>query len=104
MGAGTSVAAWAAKGQESGGEAKKFLDAATEFEILRVTEGRQPQTREVDRRQRPHVFGDGETDRCEHGEGDEHPHRDAPGAFQYPSPSRSMSVSLRSTYCGRSET
>jgi len=38
LGAGAGSALWAAKGQESAGEAKKFLDAATEFEILRVTD------------------------------------------------------------------
>lgn len=35
--AAAPVALFAAKGQESPGEAKKFLDAATEFEVLRVT-------------------------------------------------------------------
>lgn len=38
LAAGAAPAAWAARGQESPGEAKKFLDAATEFEILRVTD------------------------------------------------------------------
>lgn len=38
LGAVVAPTVWAAKGQESPGEAKKFLDAATEFEILRVTD------------------------------------------------------------------
>lgn len=38
LGAGLTPALWAAKGRESPGEAKRFLDAATEFEILRVTD------------------------------------------------------------------
>jgi oligogalacturonide lyase len=37
LAAGLSPALFAAKGQDLPGEAKKFLDAATEFEILRVT-------------------------------------------------------------------
>jgi hypothetical protein len=38
LGAGMSQGLAAAKGQEHPGEAKKFLDAATEFEILRVSD------------------------------------------------------------------
>ena len=38
LGAVVAPTVWAGKGQESPGEAKKFLDAATEFEILRVTD------------------------------------------------------------------
>jgi hypothetical protein len=37
LAAGSAGVAFCAKGQETDGEAKKFLDAATEFEILRVT-------------------------------------------------------------------
>lgn len=38
LAAGAVGGLFGAKGQESAGEAKKFLDAATEFEILRVTD------------------------------------------------------------------
>jgi len=38
LGTGLSPGLWAAKGQDRPGEAKKYLDGATEFEILRVTD------------------------------------------------------------------
>lgn len=38
LGAAAAPALLAAKGQETPGEAKRFLDAATEFEVLRVTD------------------------------------------------------------------
>lgn len=38
LGASLGPLLWAAKGRESPGEAKPFLDGATEFEILRVTD------------------------------------------------------------------
>lgn len=37
LGSAIGPAVWGAKGEESPGAAKRFLDAATEFEILRVT-------------------------------------------------------------------